>query len=392
MTLRFSCRTRKTAFSLILLVLLAACSTPRTTPVDPEGTATTTPMALKPDALQVAVSAAPPATTTMTEGFILYTYDCGLYAAPLVAALDDPAMRSIYSAVTDCAYDLPRYFIGYAPLLSPDARRLLVTNPYETWVADFTTGQSRRLLSEQVAATWNPTGDQITYVSGDKLYTSTLGASNPPQVLFQHPNLIPTFARWSPDEKWIATVTITNTPDGTSAVGRMWAIPAKGGTAQELGSFPVPPMDFAPQDVRWSPDSQTIGTWTGWLFPLNGSPQQTDLNTVSWWEPAQARRLIGNQVDPKWAFSRDGQRLVYTTPASNGAEVWSIATSSGTATLLGTVPSTAAPRVIRSSPDERAVFIGLNDATVWRMSVAGNTPSARVLSGGDLIDIVPSPR
>ncbi|NTU65603.1 MAG: hypothetical protein HGB05_19930 [Chloroflexi bacterium] len=301
-------------------------------------------------------------------------------------------MRSIYSAVTDCAFDLPRYFIGYAPLLSPDARRLLITNPYETWVADFPAGKSQRLLSEQIAATWDPAGERITYMSGDKLYTWALDTATSPQALFQHPDLLAAFARWSPDGKWIAAVTITDTQAGDATLASMWVIPAHGGMARELGSFPLPPMEIAPQDVRWSPDSQTIGTWTGWLFPLEGSPRQTDLNTVSWWEPAQARRLIGSQVDPKWMFSRDGQRLVYTTPASNGVEVWSIATSSGTAVLLGTVPSTAAPLVIRWSPDERAVLIGLNDATVWRMLVVGNTPSAKVLSGGDLIDVVPSPR
>jgi dipeptidyl aminopeptidase/acylaminoacyl peptidase len=383
---RFLCQVWKYEVVVFLLVLLAACNTSSATSINANSKSNSTPVALNQNEAATPLAAT---TNTPSDHIVLYAHDCGLYAVPPVAALDDPAMHSIYSAVTDCAFDLPRYFIGYAPLLSPDARRLLITTPYETWVADFAAGKSQRLLSEQIAATWDPAGEQITYVSGDKLYTWSLATAAPPQALFQHPDLLDTFARWSPDGKWIAAVTITNTPASDATSASMWVIPTYGGAARELGSFPLPPMEIAPQDVRWSPDSQTIGTWTGWLFPLNGLPRQIDLNTISWWEPAQARRLIGNQVDPKWAFSRDGQRLVYTTPASDGAEVWSIATSAGTATLVGTVPSTATPLVLRWSPDERAVLIGLNDATIWSLPIGEGVSSTRVFSDGTLIDVVP---
>jgi hypothetical protein len=196
----------------LVLFLLSACtstqglwataSTPATVTFNSDLKSTSTPVAINPNEAATPLPATLLPTNTPSDHIVLYTRDCGLYALPPVAALNDPAMRSIYSAVTDCAFDLPRYFIGYAPLLSPDARRLLITNPYETWVADFPAGKSQRLLSEQIAATWDPAGERITYMSGDKLYTWALDTATSPQALFQHPDLLAAFARWSPDGKW----------------------------------------------------------------------------------------------------------------------------------------------------------------------------------------------
>lgn len=333
-------------------------------------------------------SATPPNSEhTVPNTTILYSRDCGLYALPPLPALDKPEMRTVYKGLTNCD-DFGAFLVGYAPILSPDYKQLIVIGPYETWLANLETGALRKLFSSKVAATWSPVSDAITYAMDERLYRLDRAQEAKPKVLFQQSGLVPLFARWSPDGNWIAVASMNQTNGNGDPQMTIWVVPAAGGNARPLGTIPVPAMEWVPQDLQWSPDSQTIGTSFGWFLSLDGTKRPVaDLESVAWWVPAQARKLIGNQVDPKWSFSHDGRRLAWLEPKDGVFQIVTIDISTRAQELIGAISAPYA-LMVRWSSDDRWMVVDAGGA-IWKIATLPGSVAEPILEDAILVNAIP---
>ncbi|MBI4670624.1 MAG: PD40 domain-containing protein [Chloroflexi bacterium] len=333
--------------------------------------------------------ATPPLAHAVPNTTLLYSRDCGLYALPSLAALDKPEMRAVYQGLANCN-DFGAFLVGYAPILSPDHKQLFITGPYESWLANLETGALRKFFSAKTAPSWSPASDALAYVADETLYRLGVAQGAKPEPLFQHANLIPLFARWSPDGRWIAAASTTeNNANGEPQI-TIWAIPATGGDARALGTIPVPATEWVPQDMQWAPDSQAIGTSFGWFLSLDGTKQLvTELATIPWWTPAQARKLIGNQVDPKWDFSHDGKRLAWLEPKDGSFQIVTIDASTRAQELIGTLPAPYA-LMVRWSADDRFLIIDAG-GVIWKMAAVPGSAAEPVLKDALLVNVIPRP-
>ena len=150
-------------------------------------------------------------------------------------------------------------------------------------------------------------------------------------------------------------------------------------------------MEIVPEDIRWSSDSQAIATYVGWILYLDGRQQQLDdLGGLDWWPPAQARKLIGDQIDPKWDFSHDGQRLAFARPLGDRIDILTIEATTQQQTLLGSIQSSF-PQRIRWSPDDKFLIIGTGDG-IWAMPAMTGRTAQMLLKDATLVDVIPRPK
>lgn len=401
-------RTRALIFSLaVVSALLWAClpqggPTDVAHPVGPfERFGTIQPVS------ESAVTASPQPTLTSNKGLLtdvilLYARDCGLYTFPVVPALDQAPLREVYAGAADCN-DLSMFLTAYAPVVSPDGKKLVIpTIRYKTWFADLTTGALRLLASDRLAVTWSPESDRITYVLGDSLYTwAVTDPQAAPVARFTERNLLDLFARWSPDGRWIAATSFDprNQPPVEKPL-TLWVIPTAGGTAVNLGTFPAAAMQWAPQQVVWSPDSRTLLmgiTMPGVTVSLDGQVQQPEpLTSLAWWPVGRAYTLTGGTA-AGWAFSSDGRHLAYFGPGSGKTDLFMMDVTSRERQLVTTMASGD----IRWTPEGRRLVVGIwepdmsttesGEFTIWIMPAAANSRPELLLHDARLIDVLRQP-
>jgi WD40 repeat protein len=349
------------------------------------------------------IESAPMASSrpSVPGAIILYARDCGLHALPSMPALDTPEMRTVYASVTDCAYEVGRYLIGAAPVLSPDGQQLIVTGPYETWLAQLQTGTLRQLLPTQLAVSWDPDSARIAYVTQDTLYVRGSTADVEPTAVFTADGLIPLFARWSPDGRWIAVASYNQANNSGQETNTFWVVSPDDRERKDLGTFPTLGTELTPDDVRWSPDSRSIATFSRWILSLDGTRKQFDnFDAVEWWTPALAGKLTQPEHDPKWAFSPTGLRLAYTRANDQyQTEVWIVEKDSGQRAQIGVIPAAPAG-AIRWTPDSQTLIVSAwQQATstasaprsaIWSLSVKPNNEPQLLIQDAVLVDVIPT--
>ena len=179
----------------------------------------------------------------------------------------------LYGKRENMGGDIDMFFMDRRAHASPDGRYVLVpglhASPPEygvegtgTWLLDLAAGEARQLLPDGVIATWSPAGDAITYVDGGALYTLSVAPGATPRALLTDENLWPLFAKWSPNGDTIATL-ISTEPDTTDPndtryfVG-LWLVPVDGAPPRPLSKLEGFGMEYASQQVAWSPDGQYL--------------------------------------------------------------------------------------------------------------------------------------
>jgi len=316
---------------------------------------------------------------------ILYTDNCGLYIFPPTQAFDHPELRKIYPDGGDACQDIGVYLVGNLPIVAPDGKKMVVTSPggenSGTWLIDFETNNLRQLLAEPTSPTWAPNSDRITYVLDDTLYTLSTVAPSQPQAIFS-PAHAP-FARWSPDGQWIATASISS--DHTSQA-TFWVVSAMNHEVKELGTFPISGMELTPDGITWSPDSQSIATFAGWVLALNGEQKHfDDFRDLGWW-PRSRPRLIADETVQVWEFSHDRQQLAFAKISEGTVSIFVINEPAPPPRLIGTISASTIQR-IRWNIDDKTLVVGTNTG-IWALSINDRSAPELLVKEGLLVDVV----
>ena len=188
------------------------------------------------------------------------------------------------------------------PAWAPDGHRLAVVADSarserggRLWLVDRGTGRATPLTartSVALAPAFAPDGRRIAFFapdSADRTQLWVMAVDSPaaaPIRLTGQADVTPTRARWTRDDRWLLY----------SADGRLWRVPAAGGTPVEIRftaalSFQrprrlLPPANFpepgTPQHVRafmglaLSPDARSVGMLALgrlWVMPVGGAPR-----------------------------------------------------------------------------------------------------------------------
>jgi hypothetical protein len=345
---------------------------------------------------------------------------------PDSAAFDHPIFKTFYGEVQggDDGMGLSRYFFNFRPQVSPNGRYTLLpgiggyTNPNGDlgtglWLLDLQTGSIRQILSQAKITTWNPQSDQLTYIEDDTLYTLAVNEGAVPQPLFKHPDLNGLYARWSPDGKWIATMTYklreSHEDGGPETVDTYWIIPIDGGPARELATGHSFAIEHVAEEMTWSPNSQFLLVRNE-VFDLDGKQiSPTYPGQARWLDNQQLQLLINsddglrlttvegveiamisNSFSNAWELSRDGRRLAYSQSInSTQTDIFIFDLISHENQFIGSVPVDHLA-IIRWSGDGNHLIIGdrLDATPIWAMNAQPNSAVANILDKGILAEVV----
>ena len=211
-----------------------------------------------------------------------------------------------------------------SPLPSKDGKKLFVvgmTFRGELTSFDVKTGKPSLFLGG-ISADWvdaSRDGKQVAYVSypqGD-LWKSNADGTNRVQLTF--PPVKPVLPRWSPDGQ---TILFFDFPSGQTKPGKMYEIPAAGGTPREL----IPDDKQNEQDATWSADGKQIA-YAGDAndaIVRNSGPAIKILDV----QTEKTSPLPGSQgmFSPRW--SPDGRYIVAMTSDSSKLMLFDFKTQS----------------------------------------------------------------
>ena len=346
--------------------------------------------------------------------------------------LSDPIFDRFYGGVVS-PESFPLYFLNFHPKLSPNGRYLLLPgisrDPLEggdlgsgMWLVDLIEGKSRQLLPQAQIATWSPESDQITYVSGDTLWTVNISENSSPVALFTHPELFQLYAHWSPDGSSIAVATVSATEtidyEGIPLPKEThWLIPTNGEPPRQITNQPGFPMEHVTSEIEWSHDSPfLLLKLHGLVYNLAGEqvlaasglvdwvPNKTDLLRNSRYG-MEIITLEGDVVATisqtralEWAFSNDGQRLAYTEQDYSGQtqlkvfeleenkniDVGTFSRSIFNINMLNSNPDTTGPEASGS-------VVYQQNGSVWIIPAEPNQSPIELFSPGVLVGVVPMP-
>lgn len=342
---------------------------------------------------------------------------------PSLPFLDPTTFDLFYGKTANARDGLGMLFDDYRPRPSPDGRYLLLpgigsspdgsVHSTGLWLIDLVDRVARELLPDTQLATWNPAGDAITYVAGDTLYTLSVAEGATPQPLFQHPNMWPLYAHWSPDGRWIATVTgVQHEPTGaehTDLTLTYWLVPTNGEPARELTIQDDFAMEYASGEMSWSPDGQYL-LMRNEIFDLAGNQISPERSGGIRWLPndllllkntregLRITTIAGEEVAHvsdtfagDWAFSHDGQRLAYTQSEQEGSQHVAVYDLERGENQI-VVPYSGAP-LRWSADDSHLIMSVLRDGRVQivAVSAASNGEERVIVEDGTLIEAVPYP-
>ena len=234
-----------------------------------------------------------------------------------------------------------------SPLPSKDGKKLFVvgmTFRGELTAVDVKTGKPSLFLGG-ISADWIDASrdkKQVVYVSypqGD-LWKSNADGSNRVQLTFGP--VKPVLPRWSPDSQ---TILFFEFPNGPSKPGKMYEIPASGGTPHEL----IPDDKQNEQDATWSADGKRIAFAgdANDAIVQNSSPaiKILDLQT------GKVSPMAGSQgmFSPRW--SPDGRYLAAMTSDSSKLMLFDFQTSTWKQIGSGTLSW------LNWSPDGKSIYV-----------------------------------
>lgn len=338
----------------------------------------------------------------------------------------DPTMFDTFYGESAQMESIGMFLDELHPQLSPNEQYLLIPGLASypeygvegtgTWLLDLEAGAARKLLPDGVIATWNSTSDAIAYVAGDTLYTLPIEENAKPTPLFQNSGLWPLYAKWSPDGRWIATVTgvqrqITE-PDQADLILTYWLIPVNADPPLELTVQEDLAMEYSSAEMSWSPDGQFL-LMRNKVFDLQGKLLSPDYSGRVRWLPdapslladsSEGLRILAIAGDEiahisatpasVWSFSRDGRRLAFDLPATDdGIPLAIYDLESGETQIAGSVPSAVRINSLRWSADDGLLITevehGEGRFDIWTLPAAANSTAERLIENAVLIDAVP---
>ncbi len=150
----------------------------------------------------------------------------------------------------------------------------------------------------------SPDGKKLVFSALHKIYIMDL-PNGKPYLLVSQPldQLQPAF---SPDGKWIAYVTKSDTLGGA-----LWRIPASGGKPEQLTSDQSPAMFASP---AWSPDGEYIAILTDAIHVAEGEdPHEGSLQLLHVSDKSLSKIIgFGISMVNSLAFSPNGKQIIYT--------------------------------------------------------------------------------
>ncbi|MFO7684364.1 MAG: hypothetical protein R6X34_30405 [Chloroflexota bacterium] len=235
---------------------------------------------------------------------ILYTEmqdgNWALKAYPDSLAFTETVFDTFYGSVA-CMEDVRQYTsFNFEPQLSPNGRYLLLPGvggysgpgsgaPADAenvglWFVNLQTEAVRQLLPRAKAFTWSPSGDQITYVDGDTLYTLSMAEGAKPRPLFSHPDLWDLYAHWSPDGSTIATITTAlgkrDENDYSEITDTYWLVDANNGEATAIATRPGFAIEHMAEEMSWSPTGRYLMVRNLVVREANG--EEDIITSVDW--------------------------------------------------------------------------------------------------------------
>ena len=263
-----------------------------------------------------------------------------------------------------------------SPLPSKDGKKLFVvgmTFRGELTSVDAKTGRSSLYLGG-ISADWidaSRDGKQVVYVSypqGD-LWKSGSDGANRVQLTFGP--IKPVLPRWSPDGE---TILFFEFPNGPSKPGKMYLIPATGGTPHEL----IPGDKQNEQDATWSGDGKQIA-FAGAANDATRESKRPAIKILDV-QSGKVSPVTGSQgmFSPRW--SPDGHYLAAMTSDSSKLMLFDFANSTWKQIGSGTLSW------LNWSPDAKFVYVKdlAGQGSIERVHV----PDGKAERVADLKDIV----
>jgi WD40 repeat protein len=347
---------------------------------------------------------------------------------PLMPQFEQPIYDTFYQVTKGFGDDAVRDILERRPQPSPDGRYILLSgssyNPsgdegrgllLVDLHADRSVEAARQLLPTARIVSWSPGSDQIAYVDGNTLYTLAIVAGARPVTVFTRPNLWSLYAQWSPDGRWIATVTSTQQQSDAQGSPELtntyWLVPTNGESARELTIQTDFAMEYTTEEMAWSPDSQFL-LMRNEVFNLTGEQVSPPFSGRARWLPDQARllingedglhvttirgeeiALINNSFADVWAFSHDGQRLAYSQAAvGQQLAIFIFDLDELDNQFVGTVPANYLGLLRWSGADDYLIMDdGQVDSPIWVMAAQPDSLAIPLLETGALLEVVVVP-
>jgi Tol biopolymer transport system component len=236
-------------------------------------------------------------------------------------------------------------------IVSPDGKRLLAERrdaptSVELWLADLTTGQSRRFSMGSQSRTggqpaWSPDGRRIAFSSNrsgrTNIYVRSVDEVGEERLLYESDGQFKEVNAWSPDGKYLVFEQAS-----TSTIWDLWLLPL------ERKSAPI--LYLATRFGEFGGDVSPDGRW---LVHTGTSSGRQEILVRSFPTPGAETRIL--DVGGRAVWSRDGREILISH--TDDGRVWSVPVS--------TVPT------FRAGPP-RALFRAHEDA-YWTHPVAAGS-------------------
>ena len=269
-------------------------------------------------------------------------------------------------------------------LLSTIAIWRLVRKPAESPLSSVEVVPLVAMQGKQATPAFSPDGNQVAFTEhegqeGAGIYTTLIGGEKPLRLTDNPGDCCPT---WSPDSRQIAFVRYAESGKERS----FYVIPALGGSEHRLYTGPLNARTFCDR-IDWSPDGRTL------VFSApseNGVRSQITLFSLTDLATRQLTSPPNQEFDCEPAFSPDGLSVAFVRGSLGGAsgDLFVLTVSGGDPRRLtsgnsgGTFAWTQDGNEIVFS----SVMAGLR--SLWRISVSGGTP--RPVAGAGEMAFMPS--
>lgn len=234
----------------------------------------------------------------------------------------------------------------YGPRWSPDGRRLVYTSEMSAtsevsiYVMNADGTEKRRLSGNAHLPAWSPDGRKIAFVSNEHngIYVINADGTGLLRLTTQGLNLYPA---WAPDGQRIAFTSFSG--NGVD----IYLMNADGTNLINLTNTP----DISEHKPAWSPDGTKIafeasGTYLIYVMNADGSGQINLTRSLKWaawmdWAPDGQKLVFAgdggihvvnvdgsgltqltNAADNHPVWSRDGQRIAFTSQRDGSAEIY----------------------------------------------------------------------
>jgi len=187
--------------------------------------------------------------------------------------------------------------------LSPDGRRVGVTNGTDIWIVDLARSMPTKFaptMSTETTLAWSPDGSRMAFVSNQtgrsEIYIGSADGAGSPELVPTTDAQFKYVRDWSPDGKFVVFQVVD-----PRTKGDLWVLPMSGDRKPE----PFLASPYAEVVGRVSPDSR----WIAYQSDESGEPE---IYVQSFPKPGHKVRVSSEGgFHPTW--SRGGKELIYVT-------------------------------------------------------------------------------